>query len=187
MRAIETLRSEHRLIEHVLSALETGAWLLSLDPTFTAEFFLAAADFLSDFADGCHHEKEEKILYKTMLDSGMPAQISPVAVMLHEHELGRTFTQGLRSEARRLQAGDLAARSEVVYYAKHYVNLLRNHIGIEDQIVFPIANELMLQEQQELVWMRFEQAEKAPGAYKKAKCKAMVDILEQEIESQLIK
>lgn len=187
MRAIETLYSEHRLIEQVLSALETGAWLLSLDPTFTAEFFLTAAEFFADFTDGCHHEKEEKILYRTMLDSGMPVQISPVAAMFHEHELGRTYTQELRSAAIHMKAGDLAARTEVVYYAKHYVNLLRNHIGIEDQIVFPIANELMTPTQQELVWMRFEQAEKASDAYKKAKYKAFVDTLEQEIDTQLAK
>jgi hemerythrin-like domain-containing protein len=59
MKATEILSSEHRMIEQVLSALETGAWLLSQEESFRFNFFREAIDFIKGFTDGCHHKKEE--------------------------------------------------------------------------------------------------------------------------------
>ena len=117
-----------------------------------------------------------------MIDVGMSQKGNPVAAMLHEHELGRAYTRGLRAAAERLIAGNQAARAEVVQYARRYTALLRNHIGMEDQIVFPIAAELFPPEQQEVVWKRFERAENETGADQHAKYMAMVNSLENEIE-----
>jgi hemerythrin-like domain-containing protein len=181
MKATETLSSEHRVIERVLSALETGAWLLSQDASFQVEFFITAADFIQSYADGCHHGKEENILFQAMIENGMPLKGSPVAAMLHEHEVARTYTRGLRAAAERLQAGDQAARLEVVQYARRYANLLRNHIGMEDQIIFPAASQLIPPERQEIVWQDFERADAGTAADLRAKYLEVVDILEKEV------
>jgi hemerythrin-like domain-containing protein len=124
------------------------------------DFFIEATDFITGFADGCHHRREEGILFKYLLENGMTQEDSPVAVMLHEHEMARAYTQALRLAAMRLKAGDLTARLEVIYNARHYVNLLRNHIGMEDQILFPLADRLIPEEQQAVIGQSFEQHER---------------------------
>jgi hemerythrin-like domain-containing protein len=160
MNATEILTSEHGLIEQVLCALETGAWFLAQDEPLRPDFFIETTDFIIGFVDGYHHQKEEGILFKYLLENGMTQENSPVAVMLHEHEMARAYTQALRLAATRLKAGDMTARLEVIYNARHYVNLLRNHIGMEDQIFFPLADRLIPEEQQAVIGQSFEQHER---------------------------
>jgi hemerythrin-like domain-containing protein len=146
MKATEILSSEHRLIERLLTVLETGAWLLALEESFRPDFFIEAAGFIKGFADGRHHHKEEGVLFEMMVESGMPRAGSPVAAMLHEHEMARSYTRSMLDAAQRLKAGDPAARQEVVDNARRYAALLHQHIGMEDQIIFPIAGQLIPQQ-----------------------------------------
>ncbi|HLA08413.1 MAG TPA: hemerythrin domain-containing protein, partial [Anaerolineales bacterium] len=62
MQATDILIQEHRVIEKVLDSLETAANRLSAGDAIPMDFFLKAADFIKNFADGCHHKKEEGIL-----------------------------------------------------------------------------------------------------------------------------
>ncbi len=159
MKATEVLSAEHRVIERVIAALETGAWLLSQEGNIQPDFFIEASNFIKGFADGCHHMKEEGVLFKAMVANGMPLEGSPVAAMLHEHEMGREYTRGMRQAAERLKAGDQTARPEVIDNARHYAALLRQHISKEDQILFPMADSIIPVEQHAAVWDGFEHVE----------------------------
>ena len=184
MRATELLSSEHRVIERVLTALETAARMLSHDESIRPGFFLEATDFIKGFADGCHHKKEEGVLFKSLIENGMPQEYSPVAVMLHDHEMGRQYTRALRAAAERLISGDQAARAEVIDNARHYVALLRHHISVEDQVLFPMADRIIPREDHEAVWDGFEfveHEETGEGAHEKYL--ALAEALEQEIKT----
>src|SRR5665647_2426724 len=67
MRATEALMQEHRVIERVLDALEIAASHLERERPVRPGFFLEAADFIAGFADGCHHRKEEGVLFGACL------------------------------------------------------------------------------------------------------------------------
>ena len=73
MKASEILMQEHRLIERVLDALEIAAGHLERSHAVAPAFFLEAADFIAGFADGCHHRKEEGVLFGAMIESGVPS------------------------------------------------------------------------------------------------------------------
>jgi hemerythrin-like domain-containing protein len=182
VKATDVLSEEHRVIERVIASLETGAWLLSQNEPIRPEFFIQATDFIKGFADGCHHMKEEGVLFKSMLDNGMPAENSPVAVMLHEHEMGRKYTRDLREAAIRLQNGDTAASADVVNNARLYAALLRGHIGKEDSILFPMANQIIPADQHDAVWEGFEHVEhEETGEGVHEKYLALAEALENEI------
>jgi len=148
MQATDILMNEHRVIERVLDALETAASALERGDAVRAGFFLEAADFIAGFADGCHHRKEEGVLFGAMIAAGMPQEGGPIAVMLMEHEQGRKFTRGLRDGVNKWEAGDDAARRTIVSNARGYVTLLRDHIMKEDEMLFPMADELIAPEQE---------------------------------------
>ena len=159
MKATEILSSEHRVIERVIQALETAARRLEAGQTIRPAFFVDSADFIKGFADGCHHRKEEGVLFRAMVDNGLPLQNSPVAVMLSEHEQGRAYTRGMRQAAERLQAGDAGAKTDVVGNALGYAALLRQHIYKEDNILFPMANRVIPVDQHDNVAEGFEHVE----------------------------
>ena len=181
MKATDTLMEEHRVIERVIAALEAGADQLESGKTVRPEFFLDAAAFIKGFADGCHHKKEEGVLFQSMFAFGAPPQGGPVNVMLAEHEMGRTYTRGLRSAAERLSQGDQNAKQEVIHFARSYAALLRQHILKEDQILFPMANQLIPQAYQEKVYQDFEKVEhEETGEGVHEKYLALAEALENE-------
>jgi hemerythrin-like domain-containing protein len=89
----------------------------------------------------------------------MSPQDSPVAAMFHEHEVARKYTQALCTATERWIAGDQAARTDVVYNARHYTELLRNHIAMEEWILLPIADHLIPQEKHDSICQSFENIE----------------------------
>ena len=93
MEATKILNDEHRVIERVLAVLEKAAGSLEADQGVQADFFLSAAEFIKGFADGCHHRKEEGVLFPAMEAAGVPRQGGPIGVMLAEHEEGRRLTR----------------------------------------------------------------------------------------------
>jgi len=151
---------EHRVIERVLTALETAAQQLDEGGSVRAGFFLEAAEFIRGFADGRHHAKEEHVLFTVMAGSGVEVQGGPIGVMLDEHEQARTYTRAMSEAAAKLEAGDDSARKAVVRSAQNYCSLLREHITKEDSILFPLADNVIPADQQPKLEQQFEQAER---------------------------
>ena len=181
MKPTEILSSEHCVIEHILKALTMAADKIREDQQVRPGFFIDASDFIKEFADGCHHKKEEGVLFKAMAESGMSLQNGPIAVMLHEHEQGRLYTREMREAARRLELGDDSARKAIVENALGYTTLLRQHIYKEDNILFPMANRaISLDHQNKLIsdFERLEQEETGEGIHEKYL--AMAEALEKE-------
>ena len=64
----QILSDEHRIIERVLGAVEK----LAEGPVGALEPWKKALDFIRNFADQCHHFKEEKVLFPAMEAHDIP-------------------------------------------------------------------------------------------------------------------
>ena len=71
MLPIEVLMYEHRVIEQVLDCLETMARGVESGNALDAGQARDAIDFFRNYADRCHHGKEEDLLFPALLQSGM--------------------------------------------------------------------------------------------------------------------
>jgi hemerythrin-like domain-containing protein len=181
MKATQILMDEHRVIERVLTALQVSATRVSKGDEVRPAFFINAALFIKNFADGCHHRKEEGILFVAMNAVGVSSEGGPLAVMLAEHEQGRLFTREMRDAAEKWEAGDQSAQGAVVQDALGYVALLRQHIYKEDNILFPMADRVIPPEQQEKVASDFERVEQEEiGVGVHEKYLALAEVLEKE-------
>ncbi len=181
MNATDILMSEHRIIERVLASLEKASRDLQQGKDVRPGFFLDASDFIKGFADGCHHKKEEDVLFPTMIAAGVPAKSGPVAVMLAEHEAGREYVRAMRSAAQRLENGDENARGELFAAVSGYVQLLRDHINKEDHILFPLAGRVIPVAKQDKVSDDFERVEhEETGEGVHEKYLALAEVLEKE-------
>lgn len=136
--AIFSLDCEHRVIERVLGALDRFA----VDPILVpVPVWARAMDFLSNFADGLHHAKEEEVLFPALAERGLPAQQGPVACMLRDHDAGRELRQSMASALPMLGSDPAAART-LTDRTREYVLLMRFHIQKEDTVLFPLADSL---------------------------------------------
>jgi hemerythrin-like domain-containing protein len=167
MKATDILMEEHRVIEKVLDSLETAANRLSAGQSIPMDFFFKAVDFIKNFADGCHHKKEEGILFVAMDANGMPQDAEPVSIFLEEHEEGRRLTRAILEGAKRVQAGDAASTQDIAQNALNYITLLREHIQKEDHVLFPMADDIIPARQHQQLMADFDHIEHEAEVHEK--------------------
>lgn len=138
--ATSRLREEHRHILAVAEALDAllaeanaGRW--------NVEAFADCVTFIRLFADACHHGKEEDLLFPELEKAGMPRDRGPIAVMLYEHQQGRTYARYMAESLDGARGGDEKARATLRNAAAGYVNLIRGHIMKEDNVLFAMADQ----------------------------------------------
>lgn len=148
-KATQILCDEHRVIERVLTALEE---LTKRPVVGSLDQWKKALEFFRHFADQCHHFKEEKVLFPAMEEHGIAADDGPVGVMLMEHEEGRGYVRSMSAAIELVKSGNSAAIDSLLNAAKAYIRMLREHIQKEDEILFPMAdNVISLDEQKHLL------------------------------------
>lgn len=143
MTATEILVDEHRLIKKVLDWGEAEIARIDAGGRPDAEKLAQAVDFIRNFADRCHHAKEEGLLFKRLEERGMPSQGGPIAVMLHEHDLGRAHVRAVAAALEGAARGEAAALATLREHLAGYIELLRAHIDKEDRILYPMADRLL--------------------------------------------
>jgi hemerythrin-like domain-containing protein len=160
MKPTDILKHEHELILKVLDAAEREASAIAGGGAAVADRLTAFVDFIRNFADHCHHAKEEDVLFVRMGERGFPREVGPVAVMLHEHELGRAHIAAVADNIAGAVAGDAAARAVVAERLAGYAALLRQHIFKEDNILFPMADRVFSEADQAALAADFERVER---------------------------
>lgn len=139
MQATAILKEEHAVIERVLTMLESVAAAALRGEGVPADFARWSIGFLRQFADVCHHHKEEEALFPLLVSRGLPKEGGPVGVMLSEHELGRRLISEMET------ALDESPRNDARFAnaAAQYASLLRQHIWKENNVLFQMAERLL--------------------------------------------
>ena len=140
-KCIETMMEEHELIVQVLASLQVLAETLQAGATARRQDVADFARFFRDFADKCHHGKEEDRLFRAMVASGFPRESGPIGVMLSEHDAGREQVRVLREVGD--GSGPLSATetARIIDSAAEFVPLLYAHIQKENNILYPMAQQ----------------------------------------------
>lgn len=142
-KAIEMLMDEHQVILKVLGSLESMADALEKGELVERATIKNYADFLRNFADQCHHGKEEDRLFVKMIEHGFSKKDGPLAVMLHEHETGRTHVRALLAIGEKSGPLSAAEGQEVIKHARDFAELLQSHIVKEDRVLYGMAENII--------------------------------------------
>jgi hemerythrin-like domain-containing protein len=161
MNAVETLMNEHRTIERVLDALVGFAEDAVRRGVTEKDELGRFVTFVREFADACHHGKEEDILFAAMVTAGFPRSGGPIAVMLHEHDQGRALVGVLKARAEQPAPWSDADRLEIAEVARGFSAMLHAHIQKEDAVLYPMAEQHLPPEVMERVGEDCERYEAA--------------------------
>ena len=157
---------EHAVIGLVIAAMEREAARVRE----TGDIEVAAVErmvrFTREFTDGCHHEKEERLLFPLMqeVDSG---SVSPVSLMLREHDGARLRIAAVMDALPAARDGDPLARRTIAANLVGYASLLFSHIARENNLVFPLAERVLNADDKRRLVVEFGRVdeEAGPGAH----------------------
>jgi hemerythrin-like domain-containing protein len=134
--------------------------------------------FLKEFADKCHHGKEEGILFPELAKAGIPEQGGPIGVMLSEHTEGRKLIKEMEES--------IAPKPDVSKFvdsARKYQTLLGDHIAKENNVLFPMADRVLDSRQLTRVHEAFEQhEEKVMGKGRHEELHDLLKVLKKKYE-----
>lgn len=162
MKPTDVLKHEHRIIERMLGVLEKACEKLEGGESVPLSIFSEGVGFVRDFADQCHHGKEEKTLFPLLEQRGIPKE-GPIGVMLYEHDLGRGYIQALSEGIQEWEKGSASAKQKVLDNTRAYIELLHGHIWKEENILFMMADRVLSEGDQQDLIEKFEQVEKEMG------------------------
>lgn len=148
---LDVLLDEHRAILAVLAALDHAASRLEHGSVFDRGFWQRGVGFFADFADREHMGKEEGALFPILVERGLAAHRGPIGVLTHEHIEWRALRDRMDRAVELGRPGELCAACHA------FVQLLREHIGKEERVLYPMARDLLSGE--DLARMRVEFAQ----------------------------
>ncbi len=151
---------EHKEIERSIGILKLAADSLETGKKVPNEIFEKAVKFTRIFSDKCHHGKEQDTLFPIMEKRGVPREGGPIGCMLEEHEIGRGYIKGLDEATKRFKSGDKNAVAEIIKNANSYSELLTQHIDKENNILYPMADQVLSPEDDRWLLKKFVEIEK---------------------------
>ena len=136
MKPTDILIKEHDAIKVMLNILEMVCLRLDTGESIEETDLENIVEFFKEFADKCHHGKEEDILFPALEEYGIPNEGGPIGVMLSEHIVGRDNVKGMSNSIDDYKDGKESASKDFVRYARNYIALLTEHIDKENDIAY---------------------------------------------------
>ncbi|MDH3892754.1 MAG: hemerythrin domain-containing protein [candidate division Zixibacteria bacterium] len=156
MKATEILRSEHDTIKKMLAVLDAACDRIERKEPVAATDLVRITEFMSAFADHCHHAKEEDLLFDLIESLGLSEIVPLVNELSTEHTMGRALRMSVNDEIEAIIDGAAPDTTDFVEFARSYVLLLAHHICKEDLNLFPAVDRLLTAEQQRELSAKFD-------------------------------
>lgn len=158
MKPTQVLVEEHNAIKVMLQIIEKINKAIESGKKLDANDLEKVVSLIQEFADACHHRKEEGFLFPAMEQAGIPRQGGPIGVMLQDHEQGRNYVKGMKEALKNMD--DPQNRKQFVEEASGYVRLLKQHIDKEDNILYPTAEKKLSKTSMQKLIEEFERVER---------------------------
>ncbi|RIY42132.1 hemerythrin domain-containing protein [Neopusillimonas maritima] len=157
---IQQLVDDHRYILMVVNHLDRLAPGIAGSEPVNAPLLRQAVQFMREFADHCHHGKEEDLLFPALVEANVPESGCPIGGLKGEHIKGRKLVGQLEEGINLLETDESQAR-QTLYEAIRGITLLYpDHIWKEDAMVFPMAERLLSDAQVNGLKLGFAEVEK---------------------------
>jgi hemerythrin-like domain-containing protein len=172
MTSLEVLTKEHELVHSLIATLETVIVRLergeAVPPAVPGEILGA----LSRWAEQIHMAKEERVMFPYLHDHGLPRSTAVVEALVHQHEAIKVYGRRMREACARLEDRPGSSPEPLVTAVHEFLVLFREHMRIEEQYFYELADAVIAPADRRLLQARFDEidrVEDAAGAYAAAR------------------
>jgi hemerythrin-like domain-containing protein len=137
------IQSDHVAMAIILDAMENRA--REIFKNGTVDYFRIGQilDFLHNYTDNLHYAKEECILFPAVMDVTKPWISKTINNLIHEHALAREYIKEINRLLYACLAENTNALQDLASVMLKYVELEKNHIKVEDDLVMPLFKRLL--------------------------------------------
>ncbi len=136
------LSEDHEIIKKALNAIEKEVKRIRDTGTVDVVLLRDIVTFSQTFIDRCHHGKEEGCLFPCLEKCGISRDEGILQMILQEHETGRNLVKIIFQKLELYELGKDTAQT-ILEPCERYLELLSQHIEKENNVLFPMCEELM--------------------------------------------
>ena len=173
---VKVLYDEHEIIISAITVSKAAQKLIADKPDVYEKVIIELIAFFRQFADQYHHYKEEIILFPEMNKKNELLEDGVIKEMFNNHE---EFRDMLAEIENCLNKKDYANTQVKL---NNYCEALLDHIAVENDEVFQMAESLFNEDELEKIYFKFEDCDRDKGELKKnelvmqlAKLKTLVE------------
>jgi len=159
---VNALYDEHRIIslaeEYIQNLFHTWVDKPAVYETNVKELL----SLLSEYADNLHHKKEEGILFPALRDIPEFTLGELLDELEAHHERFRDFIHKIKDD---LGEGNYPESYAIL---KEYCNDLLDHIAVEDDELFVLAESMLSPQEMEKIYFLFEDVDREMGMDRKS-------------------
>ena len=158
---IQTLMDEHNVISSSAEALQNLEELWKKDALKYKNSVHKLLKFLKEYGDNFHHYKEENVLFPEMKAHPEFRQHEIIDELEEHHNMFRDYVKEIE------EALEEQEWEQVQSKLQQYMNDLLDHIAIENDEVFIMAETLFNEEELESMFFQFQDIDNELGATRK--------------------
>ncbi len=181
-KATEALEREHKVIQKAVAVMAQIVTQLEFRHTVGAEVLRDLLQFMREFSDQCHHGKEESFFFPYLQSKGVPSTGCPLSALKGEHVKSRQLLDDLNSAAAAYINDAERGRLTLIQVLQSLVALYPAHIWKEDYLLFPMADKILAESEQQLLLSQFEKAEEVLGTNAHERFERLANELSERID-----
>ena len=182
-RATDSIEQEHWTIEKILRVTGVLVDELTENRDIDDDILRDLCQFLRVYGHQCHHGKEESYLFPMLESHGVPEEGCPLGALRHEHERSRVLTQELVQASAEYAANRHAGSSALSAVLRNIAQFYPAHIWKEEYLLFPMANKLLSEEDDQRLLKEFKSVESDIYSY----AHESYEELATELEDRVVK
>jgi len=155
------LMIEHRLIERMIEPARRQLENVRKNKKTDTDFLENLIDFISIYADKCHHGKEEDILFERLKEKPTSEEHTKImGKLLSDHMHGRELVADLREAVKKYREGQSDSLSDIGRSLEGLIKLYPQHIDKEDNHFFLPVMEYFDKKEQDDMLAQFKEFDK---------------------------
>lgn len=178
MNIIDILREEHVIILEFINHLSTAEQKIGLKKNPPVEFFEKALNFCRNFADQYHHYKEEYHLFGLFAQKKSIVDVE-IYLLKSQHERCRNLINQMATALDGYSNNPDFAISTIREILVIYIEIMYSHIDIEENVVFPVVEKELTEENTQILIEEFKRFEVQAGGNSMLVNRNLVNELEQ--------
>ena len=184
MEAIDILTKEHDLIREFLENLALTVNQLEVGENPPREFFEKGRVFAGAFADKYHHYKEEYVMFAHLAEKREGEIDEQIDSLRYQHERARNYWVEILSSLDGYERGGQIPTTKLLENTASYVSLLRRHIHREDHVFYPMAEELLSDQEHRMLLDEFAKVNEKYGGEMFERSRQLVREMGQMLEEE---